>query len=181
MRDGIRGMEMAGRNPKATALKLVAGNPGKRALNKQEPDPTYLQDLTAPAWLAADAALVWDEMAPMAAKAKLLTEVDVQAFAMGCVAIAQYRLATRRTGDDAVKRKLAQDKDGNNFADADGNPIYAGEHINPWALIQSMTFKQAMAVFDKFGMTPQARTRIALQPQGDLFGGDKAGSAGYFS
>ena len=122
-----------------------------------------------------------DLMAPMAAKAKLLTEVDVQAFAMGCVAIAQYRLASQRTGQDAVKRKLAEDKDGNNFSDGDGNPVYAGEHINPWVLIQSMTFKQAMAVFDKFGMTPQARTRIALQPQGDLFGGDKAGSAGYFS
>ena len=170
---------MRGRPPKPTALKLVAGNPGKRPLNKQEPDPIYLQDLTAPTWLPPDAAGVWDEMAPMAAKNKLLTEVDVQAFAMGCVSIAQYRLATRRTGEDAVKRRLAEDKEGNNFADADGNPIYAGEHINPWCLIQSMTFKQAMAVFDKFGMTPQARTRIALQPQGNLFGSDN-GAAGYF-
>lgn len=85
---------MRGRPPKPTALKLVAGNPGKRPLNKQEPDPIYLQDLTAPTWLPPDAAGVWDEMAPMAAKNKLLTEVDVQAFAMGCVSIAQYRLAT---------------------------------------------------------------------------------------
>jgi phage terminase small subunit len=106
--------------------------------------------------------------------------VDVQAFAMGCVAIAQYRLATRRTGDDAVKRKLAVDDKGNTITDEDGKPVYAGEHINPWALVQSMTFKQAMLVFDKFGMTPQARTRIAIQPQGDLFGSEKTGAASYF-
>lgn len=168
------------RPTKPTALKLIAGNPGKRALNKQEPDPTYLDDLTPPAWLAPEAVQVWGEMAPMAARAKLLTEVDVQAFAMGCVAIAQYRLATRRTGDDAVKRKLAVDDKGNTITDEDGKPVYAGEHINPWALVQSMTFKQAMLVFDKFGMTPQARTRIAIQPQGDLFGSEKTGAASYF-
>lgn len=169
------------RPSKPTALKLIAGNPGKRALNKQEPDPTYLHDLTPPEWLAPDAAQVWSEMAPMAARSKLLTEVDVQAFAMGCVAIAGYRLATRRTGEDGVKRKVATDEKGNALSDEDGNPVYAGEHLNPWALYQSMTFKQAMLVFDKFGMTPQARTRIAVQPQGDLFGNEKAGAASYFS
>lgn len=169
-----------GRPKTPTALKLVAGNPGKRALNKQEPDPDYLQDLTPPAWLGPDAVQVWNEMAPVAAKAKLLTEVDVQAFAMGCVAIAQYRLATKRTGDDVVKRKVAVDDKGNALSDADGNPVYAGEHLNPWAMAQSMTFKQAMFVFDKFGMTPQARTRIAVQPQGDLFGNEKGGAASYF-
>lgn len=169
-----------GRPSKPTALKLVEGNRGKRALNKQEPDPTYLQDLTPPAWLAPDAVQVWNEMAPMASNAKLLTVVDVPAFAMGCVAIAQYRLATRRTGDDAVKRKLAVDDKGRALSDEEGQPIYAGEHLNPWAMVQSMTFKQAMFVFDKFGMTPQARTRIAVQPQGDLFGNEKGGAASYF-
>lgn len=164
---------MAGRSPKPTALKLIAGNPGKRALNKQEPDPDYLQDLTAPAWLPPGAKAVWDEMAPLASRAKLLTEVDVQAFAMGCVAVAQYRLAMNRAGNALVKSKVVTDDD--------GNPVEAGEHINPWALVQSMAFKQAMAVFDKFGLTPQARTRIAVQPQGDLFPpGAKGAEATYF-
>lgn len=164
---------MRGRPPKPTALKLVAGNPGKRSMNKQEPDPTYLQDLTPPAWLRDDARAVWSELAPIMSTAKLLTEVDVQAFAMGCVAIAQYRMATDRIGDAAVKHRIVED--------GDGNPVEAGEHINPWALVQSMTFKQAMSVFEKFGMTPQARTRIAIQPQGDLFGNQGQGTASYFS
>jgi P27 family predicted phage terminase small subunit len=153
---------MAGRPPKPTSLKLVTGNPGKRAINKQEPDPTYLQDLTPPEWLGAGARQVWEEMAPAAARNKLLTEVDVEAFAMGCTAIAQYRHATTKVGEASVKTKVV--------INDEGRPVEAGEHLNPWAMVQSMTFKQAMAVFDRFGMSPQARTRIAVQPQGDLFG-----------
>ena len=101
-------------------------------------------------------------MAPKLAAAKLLTEVDVQMLAMGCVAIAQHRYAVKRTGDDLVKVKHEVDDEGELFS--------VGEHINPWMLVQSMTFKQAMAVFQQFGMSPAARTRIAINPQGDLFG-----------
>ena len=153
---------MAGRPPKPTALKVIEGNRGKRATNKQEPDPTYLTDLEPPAWLAQPAQEVWKEVAPKLAAAKLLTEVDVQMLAMGCVAIAQHRYAVKRTGDDLVKAKHEVDEEGELFS--------VGEHINPWMLVQSMTFKQAMAVFQQFGMSPAARTRIAIQPQGDLFG-----------
>lgn len=41
----------AGRPPKPTRLKILAGNPGKRELNPDEPDPVLLEDLTAPEWL----------------------------------------------------------------------------------------------------------------------------------
>lgn len=153
---------MAGRTPKPTALKVIEGNRGKRATNKQEPDPTYLTDMEPPAWLAPAAKEVWNDVAPKLAAAKLLTEVDVQMLAMGCVAIAQHRYAVMRTGEDLVKVKHEVDDKGELFG--------VGEHINPWMLVQSMTFKQAMAVFQQFGMSPAARTRIAINPQGDLFG-----------
>lgn len=162
---------MAGRTPKPTALKLVTGNPGKRGINKQEPDPTYLHDLTPPGWLDEPAAEVWDEVAPKLRAARVLTEIDVQALAMGCVAIAQYRRAVRRTGTDLVKSKLMETED--------GQIQETGEQVNPWYIVQSMSFKQAMAVFAQFGMSPAARTRIAVQPQGDLFDGQ--GPASYFA
>lgn len=165
---------MAGRPPKPSHLKVVTGNPGKRAMNKQEPDPPPLVDLSAPAWLAPAAREVWDEVAPQLHAAKLLTGADVQLLAMGCVSIAQYRQAVRRAGDDLVKSKIVQSDD--------GDPVAVGEHINPWTFVQSMSFKQAMAVFREFGMSPAARTRIAIQPQGDLFGhGSKKAGAGYFT
>lgn len=164
---------MAGRPPKPTALKLVAGNPGKRGTNKHEPDPTYLEDLAAPAWLSAAAAAVWDEVAPHLARAKLLTEIDVQMLAKGCVAMAQYRQAVAQAGDELVKTTEAAE------GDAEDAPK-KGAHVNPWLIVQSMSFKQAMAVFQQFGMSPAARTRISVQPQMDLFSG-KTGAANYFS
>jgi len=142
-------------------LKLVTGNPGKRALNKQEPDPDYLCDLTPPAWLDAGAADVWNDIAPKLRAAKVLTEIDVQLLAMGCISIAQYRQAVKRTGESLVKAKIIESED--------GKAIESGEQINPWFIVQSMSFKQASAVFKEFGMSPAARTRIAVQPQGDLF------------
>lgn len=54
--------------------------------------------------------------------------------------------------------------------------------LNQWMVAQSMAFKQAMAVFQQFGMSPAARTRIAVQPQGDLFAGNgKEAASTYFS
>jgi len=155
---------MAGRPPKPTALKLVEGNRGKRAINKQEPDPDYLDNLDPPEWLAGipGVAEVWKELAADLRAAKLLTKVDVTALSQLCVSIAQYRNAARRTGEDLVRAKMALNDE--------GNPVEVGEHINPWMLVQSMSFKQANVLMQQFGMTPAARTRVAINPQGDLFG-----------
>ena len=155
---------MAGRPPKPTALKVVAGNPGKRALNHQEPDPDYLDDLTAPEWLGKvpGAVAVWDELAAPLRQAKLLSRVDVTALAQLSVSIAQYRLAAIKTGESLIKTKVV--------LDADDKPVECGEHINPWMLVQSMSFKQANTLMQQFGKTPAARTRVAINPQGDLFG-----------
>lgn len=167
---------MAGRPPKPTNLKVIEGNKGKRGTNKQEPDPTYLNDLTPPSWLSSAAAEVWNEVAPQLRNARLLTEVDVQLLAMGCVSIAQYRQAVRRCGEDLVKSKMVMPESG------EGDPVAVGEHINPWAIVQSMSFKQAMAVFQQFGMSPAARTRIAINPQEDLFGhGQTQGGKAYLT
>jgi P27 family predicted phage terminase small subunit len=163
---------MAGRTPKPTALKLITGNPGKRSLNKQEPDPTYLQDLTPPAWLPQFAAKVWDEIAPPLSAAKLLTEVDVPMLAKGCVAIAQYRLATIRLGEALVLES--------EVIEEDGQPVKKAAQLNQWMVAQSMAFKQAMAILQQFGMSPAARSRVAIQPQGDLFG-NAQGTGGYFT
>jgi P27 family predicted phage terminase small subunit len=154
---------MRGRPAKPTALKLVEGNKGKRALNQSEPDPEYLSDLTAPEYLQPTAAAVWDEVVPNLRAARLLTKVDVPMLAMGCNAIAQYRTAAARaSGDQLIKSKMVT-------PEAGGDPVAVGEHVNPWLIVQSMSFKQAMAVFQQFGMSPAARTRISINPQSDLF------------
>lgn len=164
----------AGRPPKPTALKLIEGNKGKRAINGAEPDPVYLNDLTPPAWLPAAAKDVWNEIAPKLRRACVLTELDVDALCAGCVAIAQYRHSVRRVGDDLVKAKHVETEL--------GGVVEVGEHVNPWLIVQSMTYKQAMGIFAQFGLTPAARSRIAINPQDDLFGhGQAPAGKNYFS
>ncbi len=158
----------AGRPPKSSALKLIEGNKGKRSLNKQEPDPPYLNDLSAPDWLPANAKTVWDEIVPHLRVARMLSTVDVPMLCKGCIAIAQYRVASKKLGDALV-------------VEGDGKPA----QLNQWMVAQSMAFKQAMAVFQQFGMSPAARTRLAIQPQGDLFSsapdGKEKASNSYFT
>lgn len=162
---------MAGRPPKPTALKVLEGNRGKRAIPAQEPDPDYLQDLTAPSWLARvpGAVEVWDELAQPLRDAKLLTRVDVTALSQLAVSIAQYRRAATQTGENLIKAKMVENDE--------GDLVPAGEHINPWMLVQSMSFKQANVLMQQFGMTPAARTRVAINPQGDLFGNANGSSS----
>lgn len=140
------------------------GNPGKRATSRAEPDPTYLDDLTPPAWLSDGARVVWEQEAPKFRRARLLTEIDVMAFAMMCESFHRYRRTAERVGDDDVKLQYKEDDEGNVRA--------VGEHMNPWAMLNSMYFKQTTAMLGKFGGTPQDRTRVETNPQGDLFAGN---------
>ncbi|EKG5508239.1 phage terminase small subunit P27 family, partial [Salmonella enterica] len=45
----------SGRRPKPTARKALAGNPGKRALNKDEPVFTPIKGVEPPEWFAEEA------------------------------------------------------------------------------------------------------------------------------
>lgn len=142
-----------GRHAKPTALKVVGGNAGKRPMNKQEPDPAYLNDLDPPEHLSEESKAVWNELAPKLRDAQLLTELDVHSLEMACDAIAQYRRATRNIGENDLTTHAEN----------------GGEVLNPWAIVQSMSYKRASAILSKFGCSPVDRARIAIQPQGDLF------------
>lgn len=73
---------MPGPRPKSDAVKLAAGNPGKRPLNSPKPLPVAPE---CPEWLDDVAKAKWRELAPKLEKAGLLTEVDGEAFAVLCL------------------------------------------------------------------------------------------------
>jgi hypothetical protein len=81
----------AGRPPKATALKLLAGNPGKRKL----PEELEVDQGAAvkPAYIAIEPGFsaVWDELAPTREAIGLLTALTAEAFGMLCVYVSQFR------------------------------------------------------------------------------------------
>ncbi len=144
---------MAGRPRKPTALHLVAGNPGKRALNGAEPEPVLLNDLEPPAHLSGRSAAVWRQLAPMLRRLQLLTEADVIALEMLCDAVADYRHAREQLGDDFV-----------------GHSARGSQMLNQWLVAKSLSSKRAEAFMGKFGMDPVSRSRVMIDPQADLFG-----------
>jgi phage terminase small subunit len=73
-----------GRKPKPTHLRAVQGNPGKRALNRQEPKPPA-GAVERPAWLKTKAAReAWDELAPMLEGMGVLTRADALSLGVLC-------------------------------------------------------------------------------------------------
>jgi P27 family predicted phage terminase small subunit len=155
-----------------TEIKKAMGNPGKRKIARQEPDPEYLDDLTAPAWLPDGAKVVWNEYAQKMRNAKVLTVIDVEAFALWCYKVAKHRAAIadlERLGimvDRAPKDgELAVEKS----EKARGAPAQV---VNQLFFAESMLFKQVLALEREFGMTPAARTRVQVDPQLTLFPND---------
>lgn len=164
-----------GRPRLPTQDKIARGNPGKRKLDRQEPDPDYLDDLDPPAWLPDGAKAVWRELADKMRKAKVLTVIDVPAFEKLCVAHARWRAAVRDLEVRGVMVNRAP-KDGAKDAAATEPKVESPPQvINQLVFAESMFFKQAVALEREFGMTPAARTRVTIEPQLTLFPDDAAG------
>lgn len=149
-----------GRPSKPTALKLIEGNRGKRAINGKEPEPDLLQDLEPPPHLAAPVAEVWRQLAPQLRKAQILTALDVPALEITCEAVAQFRLAMAKTEDGKVLTK---------------NPETGSVALSPWEIAKSMAAKRALAMLREFGATPSARSKMMVEPQTDLFAANGTG------
>lgn len=157
---------MAGRPPKPSALKLVQGNPGKRATNNREPEPVLLNDLEPPEHLPPPVADVWREMAPKLRRAQLLTELDTYLLELTCTAVATFRSTIEKTADGKLMAR---------------NPETGTVSLSPWVLLQSMSHKQAMATLREWGATPAARSRVVIDPQADLFANEPQGAGRFFT
>lgn len=70
-------MGKRGPRPQATKLRILAGNPGKRPLNQQEPQPAEIQPPPPPEWLDDEAKTFWRDLAPKLSAVGCLTELDL--------------------------------------------------------------------------------------------------------
>ena len=82
---------MNGRRPKPTALKELAGNPGKRALNKNEPKFSELKSVETPEWMPELAATMWETVLPELLANKVLTIPDLHNVEAFCMAYQRWR------------------------------------------------------------------------------------------
>jgi phage terminase small subunit len=101
------GYENSGRRPQPTALKVLRGNPGKRKLNENEPQPPK-GDVVKPT-LSEHASKVWDELAPICLAMKTLTIADVRPLATLCELVATFDANVRLKGTDDFDWRVEKD------------------------------------------------------------------------
>lgn len=148
---------MAGRRPKPTAAKKLAGNPGKRALNSAEPVMPPLKRVPSPpSYLSKAAKKEWRRVAPMLMDARVLTSGDLTPLEAYCGLYGQWVEA-----QEAMKKGvMVKDKKSNAL------------HIHPMFAVQQQVSAQMRQYMSEFGLTPSSRSRITVAPEAakDEFG-----------
>lgn len=145
-------MPSGGHNRKPTALKILEGNPGKRPLPSREPKPPPIAP-KCPSWLPVDGKKLWRELAPQLERLGLLTQVDGPTFTVLCLAWANLREAA---GD--LKTRGALVPGARSPGETVRNP--SAQHLNAAAQL-------VLAVAPRFGLDPQARSRIMAAASDD--------------
>ena len=139
---------MTGRRPKPTHLKLIAGNPGKRPLNQDEPAP--VGDLVdPPEWMTEAQQAGWRyaiEHAPMG----LLKRLDLSVLSVWVVAQDLHRDAAEK-----VARYGAIIKAPNT-----GVPIQS-----PYVAVLNKQASIMMKAAAEMGFTPSSRSRVRTEKQ----------------
>lgn len=132
----------SGPPPHPTALKVLRGNPGKRALNKDEPQPTG--KAKCPEWLGAYGRQHWDEVAPMLERMGVLTDADANALGDMCLAYQKWMEAVDLEREHGTYVKAQS-----------GFPVTA-----PWVAAGERQREIWRKIQQEFGMTPAARSRV---------------------
>jgi P27 family predicted phage terminase small subunit len=143
---------------------LLRGNPGRRPINANEPQPEIPAKPPAPpAFLDDYARDEWKRVAPELHRLGLLTKVDTAALAAYRGAFSQWKTAVetmrRLAGDDQIMKGLLVRTPG-------------GATVNPLIWIVKGAARDMVRYAAEFGMTPASRPSIVGDDRGpDDWGG----------
>ena len=138
-------MSRGGHNRKPTNVKRLEGNPGKRPLDANEPNPNPIAP-TCPSWLSETAKQEWARVAPELERFGLLTELDSACFSGYCSAYAEWR----------ETQEILQ-REGWTYTTSQGQV-----RPRPEAIISRHALDQMRKLGALFGMTPSDRGRMEL-------------------
>lgn len=135
-----------GRKPTPTKLKLIRGNPGKRALNDAEPMPDVeLPD--CPVFIEGEAREQWNHVGRMLFEMGVMTRLDSLALAMLANSVARWISA------EATVKKTS-------------DVLESGEggfYQNPYLSVANKAWEQMSKMLIEFGMTPSSRVRLKVE------------------
>lgn len=145
----------SGRKPTPSALKLVKGNPGKRALNKKEA-VVLPAEPTPPSFLSDEAKVEWGRVVGTLFRVGLMTELDRAALAAYCQAYGRWAQA-----EGALSRMAELDPDtmALTIRTSNGNAIQ-----NPMVGIANKAKADMVRYALEFGMSPSARSKVDAHP-----------------
>ena len=156
-----------GRKPKPSHLKLVTGNPGKRAMPKAEARVVPALP-TPPPHLSDEAKVEWGRVSEELFKVGLLSGLDRSALAAYCQSYARWVQAERAIGEMARRDQLTG---GLMIKTTNGNAIQ-----NPLVGTANKAAADMVRYAAEFGMTPSARSRIEAAPPAE----NEGAAAAYF-
>ena len=143
-------MSTRGRKPKPTALKRLQGNPGRRPLPENEPEPQALKSMPrAPSYLDVEGRKFWKEIGAELLEVGLITELDLSAFAACCVAYSRWRQAQKDL----------------NGADLIYTTDTGFKRPNPVISIERNYFDEMLKMLCQFGLTPSSRVGLKVEPK----------------
>ena len=141
---------MRGRKPKPTRLKLMEGNPGKRRINEQEPQPPEGVP-SCPKFLNSDAKEEWDRITGILQEMQLLTHADRAALAAYCVAYGRWVEAEKQVQKYGTIVK---------------SPNKGFPMKSPYLTVAEQSMEAMRKMMVEFGLTPSSRSRIKVSDQG---------------
>ncbi len=148
--------------PKPVALKVLEGNPGKRALNLEEGVNPRIEIPTPPKHLSKEARKEWKRVTPLLEELGLISGLDRAALALYCQAVG--RLSELEEAFNGLVNRLMAEKN-LDYADA----VYEASHaVTPSGYAQQSVMvqlikshrEQVNRYLQHFGLSPAARGRV---------------------
>lgn len=135
--------------PKPKAIKELQGNPGKRAINKNEPK-VEVQELKAPIHLPQKAKTAFKQLSSEFAQAGVLTSLDAKALELLCDTYSEYRDLKAQLNKDGFTQRVVSTQGGETIK------------AHPAVSMMHKSRDQIVSMLREFGATPSARTRVSV-------------------
>jgi len=153
-------MTKPGPRPMPSRLKIITGNPGKRPLNEDEPQPDALDDFSPPDHIENDELAVrkWDEAVRVLYDMQVMTIADRETLARYCLVWShwmQMREKCRQFGREIMHYEADPNR-------TDGRLRIKWAQPAPWAVDEKAARKDLLQLEREFGLTPSSRSQVTI-------------------
>ena len=160
-------MAQPGPRPQPSSIRLLNGNPGKRAINKSEPRPDLItpeNPLPCPAYLDAGGREEWEHIVPILMRMRVLTDADETMVVAWCMH-KSYLVSAMR--DLAKMGTIVREGDKEKTL-TDGSVVKYKGHIRQNPLLTVIQKETAIikGLAAEFGLTSSSRVRLIAPNDG---------------